>query len=105
LEIFIFLVVFAGFLFWFGLRDPLKIYKPLLILGSIVLVGVCVWIYVIGRDFDGWAFVFFMFTAIASLVIGVLLAIFLKGKRKRFGALFALVLPIALYISMAIGRL
>jgi hypothetical protein len=105
LEIFIFLLVFAGFLFWFGLCDPLKIYKPLLILGSMVLVGICVWLFMISRDFGSWAFVFFMFTAFVSLIIGVLLIIFLKGKRKRFAAIFAVLLPIALYLSMEIGRL
>ena len=72
-------------------------------MGSAVLVGICVWIYFIGRDFNAWAFVFFMFTSIGALIIAVLLAIFLKGKRKRYAALFAFVLPAALYLSMQLG--
>ena len=72
-------------------------------LGSSVLVGICVWIYFIGRDFGAWSFVFFMFTSIGALVIAFLLAIFLKGRRKRFAFLFAVVLPAALYLSMQLG--
>jgi hypothetical protein len=104
LEIFVFLLVFAGFLFWFALRDPLKIYKSLIGLGAAVLVGVCVWIFVISRNFSSWAFVFFMFTSITAMLIGAALALFLKGKRKRFGAIFAVALPIALFLSMEMGR-